>query len=237
MRSLLSRLVEAAYPDAGRNGTAATEPVRSLHLIGLLRTLIDYGRQLIITARQCAGTPDFLAFARPLGTTSLKLLIARIGCAISRAAQLERKLAREACLGAQPQPPPARRAPRARPSSPTVRPLLRTADPDSDPELAGLPSVEQIAAEIRHRPMPEVIATICRDLGITQDHKLWREIDHALAAFGLRLPAPVESHDPPRPGAAASTAAARPAALAGRARVQSPHCTGPPIPTDASIAA
>jgi hypothetical protein len=70
VRSFLACLVEAAYPDAQRDpAAAAAEPFRSLRLIGLIRTLVDYGHQLIRTARRCAGTPDFLAFARPIGTT------------------------------------------------------------------------------------------------------------------------------------------------------------------------
>ena len=183
MQTILSCLVEAAYPAAQRDpAAAAAEPFRSLRLIGLIRNLIDYGQQLILTARRCAGTPDFLAFARPFGTTRLNVLIARIGCAISRAVHLEQKLAREAKLGALAQPAPTRHAPpsrgsRARPATPAARPQVQRAAPDIDPELAGLPSVAQIADEIGRRPVQEVIATICRDLGITPEHALWQELD------------------------------------------------------------
>ena len=98
-----------------------------------------------------------VAFARPFGTARLNVLIARIGCAISRAVHLEQKLAREAKLGALAQPAPTRHAPpsrgsRARPATPAARPQVQRAAPDIDPELAGLPSVAQIADEIGRRP-------------------------------------------------------------------------------------
>jgi hypothetical protein len=242
VQTILSRLVEAAYPDAQRDGAAAPEPARSLRLIGLIRTLIDYGRQLIVTARRCAGTQDFLTFARPFGTTHLNQLIARIGCAISRAVHLEQKLMREANLGAHGRPAPRRtastgRGTLARPAAPATRPPVRRAAPNIDPAFAGLPSVAQIAAEIRRRPIQVVIATICRDLGITPDHALWQELDRALAAFGVQLSVATDNHDPPRPRAEAVDASTRPAKSAEQSPPQSPGSTGPPARAKVSIAA
>jgi hypothetical protein len=238
VQTILSCLVEAAYPDAQRDGAAASEPARSLRLIGLIRTLIDYGRQLIVTARRCAGTPDFLAFARPFGTTYLNQLIARFGCAMSRAAHLEQKLACEANLGAHGQPAPRRTAPtargtHARPAAQVARPPVRRAALNIDPAFAGLPSVAQIAAEIRRRPIQEVIATICRDLGITPEHALWQELDRALVAFGVQLSVATEIHDPQRPRTEAVDASPRPA----KSPERSPGSTGPPAPAEVSIAA
>ena len=45
-------------------------------------------------------------------------------------------------------------------------------------------SEEQIAAEIRRRPIGAVIADICRDLGITGSHQLWRELHWAITYQG-----------------------------------------------------
>src|SRR6185312_6211033 len=45
-----------------------------------------------------------------------------------------------------------------------------------DPRLAALPTPEQIAAEVRRRPVGAVIADICRDLGIMPNHPLWRDL-------------------------------------------------------------
>jgi hypothetical protein len=243
--SLLSYLIEAAYPNASRDGTAASEPYRTLRLLGLIRTVIDYGKQLIITARQRAGTAEFLAFAAPFGTASLKLLVARIGCAITRAVLLEQKLG--GCGGYQPVPArPAttgRRTPRACATAAATRVRTRRIErrtgPAKDPELAHLPTIAQIAAEIRRLPLQQVIAMICRDLGITPQHALWQELNQALAAFGVSLPVPEAEHEaaPPRPGAeqpdapcaAASAAPSQPPPPIPARQVQVLPCTGPPV--------
>jgi hypothetical protein len=230
--SLLSYLIEAAYPDANRDGLATPEQYCCLHLLGLIRTLIDYGKQLIITARQRAGTADFLAFAAPFGTSSLKVLVARIGCAISRAAHLEQKLQYEGKLGGGYSPRRAHPAAshsgrRAGSAAAALRSRTVQTRPARDPELRHLPSVAQIAAEIRRLPMQQVFATICRDLGITPDHELWQQLDQALAAFGVRLPVPEAQHDPARSGATEPGADA-PQAEAPAAPAQPPPPIAPP---------
>ncbi|HEY3846605.1 MAG TPA: hypothetical protein VGL95_05785 [Acetobacteraceae bacterium] len=259
MSSFLSYLLEAAYPDANRDGTATSEPYRTLHLLGLIRTIIDYGKQLIVTARQRAGTADFLPFAAPFGTASLKLLLARIGCAVSRAVHLEQKLQYEAGLGGCYRPEPAhpapgRRTPRtgsatAAARSHAARSHAARTGPAEDPDLAHLPSVAQIAAEIRRLPLEQVIATICRDLGITPDHALWQQLNEALAGFGVSLHVPVTEHSQARPcpgavepGAdaphaeASAAPAQRPPPSAPR-QGQAPLCTGPPVFADNRTAA
>src|SRR5271169_5005397 len=57
----------------------------------------------------------------------------------------------------------------------------------TDPAPASLPSPEQIAADIRHRPVGAVIADICHDLGIMPDHPMWRELQRAVILHGGRL--------------------------------------------------
>jgi hypothetical protein len=114
--------------------------------------------------------------------------------------------------------------------------------------------VAQIAGEIRRLPLQQVIATICRDLGITPDHALWQQLNQALAGFGVSLPAPVAEHDPawPRP-LALEQGAAEPGADAPRAQTSAapaqppppiamrqaaaPPCTGPPVLADNRTAA
>ncbi len=259
MASLLSLLIESAYPDAADRDAAATAgPFRTLRLIGLIHTVIEYGKQLIVSARQRAGTADFLAFAKPFGTVSLKLLIARIGCAVSRAVHLQQRLQYEAGLGGcynprAPRPAPADRAPRGRPAAST-RSHAKRAARSIDSTLAKLPSVAQIAAEIRTRPIEQVIASICCDLGITPDHALWQQLDQALLAFGVRLSvAPAEfelltqrarnpdpAADVPRidvPLTRAPAAQAPPAHRPAVPRAQSPRRTGPPVTAHRSLAA
>jgi hypothetical protein len=114
--------------------------------------------------------------------------------------------------------------------------------------------VAQIAAEIRRLPLQQVIATICRDLGITPDHELWQQLNQALAGFGVSLPVAVPEHDPawPRPLAsepgAAEPGAGAPSAQTPAAPAQppppiavrqaaAPPCTGPPVFADNRTAA
>ena len=89
-------------------------------------------------------------------------------------------LRRAAWLDQEPRPRTARPAPKPRP---TASPPAEA----SDPRLAHLPTAEQIAAEIRRRPIGAVIADIYRDLGILPSHPLWRDVQQAMCQFGGSL--------------------------------------------------
>ena len=52
-----------------------------------------------------------------------------------------------------------------------------------------MPTPEQIAAEIRRRPIGEVFADICRDLGIVPAHPLWTELARTIMREGGRYAA------------------------------------------------
>jgi hypothetical protein len=163
---------------------AATDPKpsRTCGLLGLVRQLIDYGRQLAATLR---GNPH------RFGTSDIALILARITSGLLRAEALEARIIRGgARLDAAPaspraasqrQSPPARAA-TERPTDTTVPGL----DPALDPGIR-LPTAEQIAAEVRRRPIGAVLADICRDLGITPSHPLWRELRVAIIRYGGSL--------------------------------------------------
>ncbi len=55
--------------------------------------------------------------------------------------------------------------------------------PGLDPGTTSLPTAEQIAAEVRRRPIGAVIADICRDLGIMPSNPLWPEIRALITRF------------------------------------------------------
>ena len=82
--------------------------------------------------------------------------------------------------------PPARhtRAGRRSGGRAAGRPARR---PSQDPRLARLPTEEEIAEEVRRRPVGAVIVDICCDLGIAPgrlDRAFWDEINHALMVYG-----------------------------------------------------
>ncbi len=163
--------MSAAAPDP------APQPTRSSTLLVLVRALIDYGRELAATLRQ-HGTTALGLSVRHFGTGDVALILARIAHGLHLAAALETRITATAPrLDADPKPhrTPAQSAPRA---PRTVAPRDDTAAP-----LAAMPTPEQIAAEVRRRPIGAVIADICRDLGITPSHKLWRALQTAIIRY------------------------------------------------------
>ena len=165
-------------------------------VLSLVRRLIDYGRQLAGTVQQRAAAPGFALFASPFGTADLAVILARITNGLRRAAALEARLCRRAARGQDLAPAPMRlpaiRAPRpARQAAPVDAPPARhPADQTEDPRLARLPTEEEIAAQVRRRPIGAVIVDICRDLGIAPGHldrAFWDEINHAIMMYGGSL--------------------------------------------------
>jgi hypothetical protein len=164
--------------------------------------------------------------AIPFGTADLAAILARITNGLRRAAALEAALCRRAARGRDLTPSPVRlpdaRGPRlalqsAPPDAlPEPQPADHTQDPTGDPRLARLPTEEEIAAEVRRRPVGAVIADICRDLGIMPGHldrAFWDELSHAIIAYGgnpscflpklnrpLVAPGAGDHADPPSPG-------------------------------------
>ena len=113
----------------------------------------------------------------------------------------------------------AQRAPREAPQEPA----------ETDPRLAALPTAEQIAAEVRRRPVGAVIADICRDLGIMADHPLWRDLRLAIMLHGGNLAGLFRDRFK-RARAALREAAEELSAAPGPAPplALEPACTGPP---------
>ncbi len=165
--------MSAAAPDP------APQATRSFGLLVLVRALIDYGRELTATLRQ-HGTAALGFSVRHFGTDDVALILARITHGLHLAAALETRITATAPrLDADPKPhrTPTHSTPRA---PRTVAPRDNTASPLA----AAMPTPEQIAAEVRRRPIGAVIADICRDLGITPSHKLWRTLQSAIIRHG-----------------------------------------------------
>jgi len=148
-------------------------------LLDLVRRLIDYGKELAATLHQrVADNPCFAPFN--FGTNDLALILARISRGLQRANALEERLIRASgrARPEQPKPPLTAGSPRCRPR-PCHPPSRDAASP-----LAHMPTAEQIAADVRRRPIGAVIADICRDLRILPSHPLWRDIQNAINKYG-----------------------------------------------------
>ena len=154
-------------------------PGRFRRLLGLVRKLVDYGRELVSTLQQEPPADNHRPIKLQFGTADIALILRRITLGLRRAAALEYRLIDCAELEATAKPlTHAAKPPSVRPRRP-ARP--RAPRPRPDPSLADrLPSVEEIAAEVRRRPIGAVLADICDDLGIVASHPLWEELRDAL---------------------------------------------------------
>ena len=156
-----------------------SQPSRSGRLLALIRKLIDYGRELGAAVRQrVASDADFAR--RSFGTADMVVIFARITRGLLLAQALEaRVLRRAALLDKEPRPRRARAAPR--PKEPTEPPT--EAAERRQPQLDPLPMAEQIAAEVRRRPIGSVLAEIYYSLGLMPNHPFWSEVKEALYEF------------------------------------------------------
>jgi hypothetical protein len=186
----------ADHPDPRPDQAAASvqQPSRAGRLLGLVRKLIDYGKEVARSLRQGSAATSLFVLAQQFDTTDIALILARITRGLALAAGLEARLISHPPREAAPTPAdttaptPAGTTPTtpipadtpagaASPHPPlTARRSHRRAELAKDPRLAALPTAEEIAAECRRRPVGAVIADICRDLGIGPSHKLWQEL-------------------------------------------------------------
>ena len=162
---------------AAATSTDQPKPSRATRLLNLVRKLIDYGRELAASLHQ-RSADDLRSVACSFGTSDLALILLRIRRGLLRANALEARLVQCASrLDAEPKPraAPAQRKPGA------ARAAAPAENPDAPIEL---PTEAEIAAWVRRRPIGTVIADICRDLGITGSHQLWRELHWAITYQG-----------------------------------------------------
>jgi hypothetical protein len=153
--------------------TPDPKPSRANGLLTLVRALIDYARHLATT---------FPANPHPFGASDIALILARIARGLLRAEALEARIIRNSGrLDAPPAPTPPRAASYRQPPPAHDAVVSRL-----DPGIC-LPTPEQIAAEVRRRPIGAVIADICRDLGIMANHPLWRELSVVIIRYGGNL--------------------------------------------------
>ena len=167
----------APAPTPTAKDPAQRDPERG-RLLGLVRKLMDYGRDLVATLQSRNAPNPPLNIAHRFGGATLALIIARITRGLMIAAALERRLL-------HPRPRAQGQARPTQSTSPRPSRTPRKPQPDEAEELLGsLPSAREIAARLRNRKTGAVIVDICRDLGIATDHPLWREIRDAIRSHG-----------------------------------------------------
>ena len=176
--------------------TRQPDPVRAVppclgKVLGLVRTLIAYGQNLTDLLRQHSAAPHLLPFlpfiAINFGTTDFSSVVARIARGLLRAAALEERLNKRAARGQELKPTPIR-LPQSSPRA--ARPAALPHDPAVDPSLASPPTIEQIIAKDRRRPVGAVLVDICRDLHIApgqMDRATWDQLHHAVIEYGGNL--------------------------------------------------
>src|SRR5271157_2150271 len=120
-------------PDPHQDRPAANDGPRGAgFLLGLVRRLIDYGKQLAAALQQPATSPS--SAARFAGPINIGLLLARIACGLQRAAALEARLLRRARGEEAETPAPTRAA--ASPRQPrAAQPAAARPATDADPRL------------------------------------------------------------------------------------------------------
>jgi hypothetical protein len=149
-------------------------------VLSLLRKLIDYGQHLVRSVQQRAAAGTLISIALHFGTLDAAVILARIARGLLLANALEARLIiRPVRLDARPAPavPATVRAPPEGAEHMVRRAVKR-------PVLPDVPTAEEIAAALRHRPAAAVIADICRDLGIVPAHPLWGEVMSVLSEHG-----------------------------------------------------
>jgi hypothetical protein len=204
-------------------------------LLHIVRWIIVFGKDFAAALQQRAATADFRHIAHRYRTSDIKLILARITRGLMLAGALEAKLAERVAHGRDepnaPARPPAPRAPRDGAASGCRAPRRTNI---IDLPLDRLPTAEEIASELRRRPIGAIIADICRDIGIMpgdMDGEQWQELSQAMMFNGGNLVVLVyrESKGWRLTGSAADAVSAAPARQEPTPPATTAACpTGPP---------
>ena len=185
---------QAAKPDSQQDRSGHAVPKNIAQLLYVVRILLEYGRHLAATLESRAARPGFSLIARPFGTANLPMILAHLTRGIMRAIALQSLLLKRAATGRDLEiKPPRLRSPRttAKVEDGSVEEqsdqiIAERAEHDAPIDPCRLPTMQQIEAEVRSRPIGRTIADICRDLGVipafcTRD--FWDAVMLALACY------------------------------------------------------
>jgi len=161
------------FPDRSTFGGLAGQNAR---LLDVVRALIGFGRHLAaaLLARDPAENP--LRLIRHFGVPTVAEIVERVAYALRLAMVLEMRLTERLSKRVPERAVASARARQRAPGAPRAKRDPLADEPPPDP----LPSVEELARAIRHRPVGDVIVDICRNFGIETDHPLYRQVYDAL---------------------------------------------------------
>jgi hypothetical protein len=182
-------------------------PARIAALLHTVRILLSFGRHLAETATHRSTSPDFNAIAACFGTGRLHAILAHLQRGILRATALEHVLLARAARGrdigcvarpegataspATPTDPPDTEPSAAEPTAaaPVARePALRLSRPPgwNDPELY-MPTLQELEAQVRRRPLGRTLVDICLDLAVVPGFctgAFWNEMFDSIRSHG-----------------------------------------------------
>ena len=193
---------QAAPPDpiqdrVGRTVPTATIPERLAALLHVVRVLLGHGRRLVETGPGRAANVEFATLAAVCGTYNLSSILARLQRGILRAMALERYLLARAAKGRDIAFVEWReRTPVKPPVAPTTEPLEGTqlaSGPKRrrvDMDDLHIPTIKELEAEVRRRPVGRTVALICLDLAVVPGFctgAFWNQVFESLQSYGGSL--------------------------------------------------
>ena len=188
-------------PQPGRSRHAVRAiPAQIAALLLTVRTLLGYGRHLAATATQRSASTDFNAIASCFGTSRLYAILAHLQRGLLRATALERVLLARAARGRDIGFSAPRQGAIAAASVPAEPPQEQPAAPPlarkparasrmpgwNDPELF-MPTLEELEAQVRRRPLGRTLVEICLDLAVVPGFctgAFWNELFDSIRLHG-----------------------------------------------------
>ena len=176
-----------AEPTSRPARDGAGVPERIAGLLRLLQLIVGFGKVFAESLHQCSPR-DFRIYAGRYRRPDFAEILARIKRGLMLAAALEEKLLKRAKTGRDVVPVPYRWNTSHQASSGSAPKRTRVRHSNIvDMPADRLPTAEQIAAELRRRPIGAVLADICRDVGIRPGDlttEQWKELHDAILEFG-----------------------------------------------------